>query len=467
MLFPFSIHRSPDELENPGDRIDRHLADRTQRLSAGLAIGSDFRSVTGTLLITRGRGKYLRVNHARSVETRIAETTAAECRRIAMARAANEVVSSTRLAQISYDLANFQAVTAEKLKAQAGKYVDRLLSLAVCDPGYWTTDFDGQVSYTSLCDGPRLAELSGLTVIDSFPSRDLAVGGNGKPLDALPLWLLLADRNSRIARHHIGVFSVGSTTDIFILPPSDGLDTEVPPIRFEQAPGTNLIKLLIDQLQHDTNPGVQSDVNSVDISNLYVNGKRHLPLIAAWRRLVNEYWPPTTTTSFTTRVQPKSICEFNSKFVPIAREFQTTDQLSFPTLLRSAVTLLVESIQERINGGDRRIDVSNRIHLERIWVGAEQKYEASLINQVQQLFSNSDVKSTADLGISCDTSAVVSAILGLMFIDQMPANIPWITGAESQRILGRLTPGRPSVWRQLLMEMADFQPPAMKLSDAV
>ena len=57
--------------------------------------------------------------------------------------------------------------------------------------------------------------------------------------------------------------------------------------------------------------------------------------------------------------------------------------------------------------------------------------------------------------------------MGLLYIDQMPANIPWLTGADSQRILGRLTPGRPGSWRQLIRSMADFHPPAMKLKDAV
>jgi hypothetical protein len=42
-----------------------------------------------------------------------------------------------------------------------------------------------------------------------------------------------------------------------------------------------------------------------------------------------------------------------------------------------------------------------------------------------------------------------------------------LTGANSQRILGRLTIGRASNWRQLLRAMADYQPAAMKLKDAV
>ncbi len=463
MLFPFSIHRSTANLDNPGDRIDRYFADRTQRLSAGLAIGLDFRSVFGTLLITRGRGKYLRVNHARCVETPIADATASECRRIFATDSGKAGVSSAQLTQLSHDLANFQALTAEKLKTEAGKYVDRLLTLAVSDPGFWTTDFDGQISYASLCDSHRLAELSGLTVIDSFPARDLAVGGSGKALAALPLWLLLADRNPRVARHHIGVFQIGPTTDIFLLPPSDGLDSEVPAVRFEQAPGTDLMELL---LKHCLPDSLQQAGNSVDVSRLYVSGKRHLPLIAAWRQLVTDSWHSDEKRS-TASDSSQFSSTFDQKFVELANEFQTSERLSLETLLRSAVALIVEMIQAQIKGRDERFDLKNRIHLERIWVSAGVQYEACLINQIQQSFAKSEIKSTRDLGISRDPSAVVAALLGLMYIDQMPANIPWITGAGSQRILGRLTPGRPTIWRQLLMDMADFQPPAMKLSEAV
>ena len=66
---------------------------------------------------------------------------------------------------------------------------------------------------------------------------------------------------------------------------------------------------------------------------------------------------------------------------------------------------------------------------------------------------------------TCD--AAWTAILGAMFIDQMPGNLPWLTGAATPRILGRITPGAPPVWRQLVREMADHHPAAMRLRDAV
>ena len=72
------------------------------------------------------------------------------------------------------------------------------------------------------------------------------------------------------------------------------------------------------------------------------------------------------------------------------------------------------------------------------------------------------------VGVSDDSiDATISGLLGILHIDQMQGNLPWLTGASDQRVLGRLTPGTPSNWRQLVREMSDFSPPAMKLKDAV
>jgi hypothetical protein len=106
--------------------------------------------------------------------------------------------------------------------------------------------------------------------------------------------------------------------------------------------------------------------------------------------------------------------------------------------------------------------------LDEICVAAIAPLETCLINRFQQQMPKVKVNSISQLGYSADClPAVIAALLGLLHIDQMPANLPWLSGANSQRILGRLTPGRPANWRQLVRSMADFQPPPMKLRDAV
>jgi len=71
------------------------------------------------------------------------------------------------------------------------------------------------------------------------------------------------------------------------------------------------------------------------------------------------------------------------------------------------------------------------------------------------------------IGESVNLEALVAALLGMFHIDQLPGNLPTLTGARSQRILGRLTPGRPSNWRQLIRAMAQHHPAPMKLKDAI
>jgi hypothetical protein len=63
--------------------------------------------------------------------------------------------------------------------------------------------------------------------------------------------------------------------------------------------------------------------------------------------------------------------------------------------------------------------------------------------------------------------ATMAAVLGALFVDQMPANVPQVTGASSQRILGRITPGKPMTWRNLLINMNDGDSPIMRLRDAI
>ena len=63
--------------------------------------------------------------------------------------------------------------------------------------------------------------------------------------------------------------------------------------------------------------------------------------------------------------------------------------------------------------------------------------------------------------------AASAAIMAMMFVDQMPVSIPWLTGCAQPRTAGCLTPGSPASFRRLVMEMGDTRPPVMKLKDAV
>lgn len=363
MLFPF--RNATPRRPIVGDKLDRYALLNSARLFAGLRLSDDFSTLSGGLVVTEGRGKHLRVQHFETRQAAVPASLAAELQKQA---AAPDGHWPTLLA----DLAEFQASEFDRLKRIAGKFVDRILCLAVSDPGLWLRDFDGRLTYLSACDPQKLSVLTGVSVIDGFPARDLAAGGTGRDLEALPYWLWLADRPRKAAQHSSGLLLVDGQGGVvaWFLPGSDGLDEILPEIeRLRLEPG----QLAAEQL-------------AGAIGAFYRRPRPHaLPL----------------------------------------REFHAVD---------SATNLdgLANQVAHLLNVQTNRILVD------------EQALEPTASAEV-----------------------VATALLGALFVDQMPANFPALSNANNQKLLGRITPGTPASWRNLLINMTDSHPPTMKLRDAI
>ena len=222
-------------------------------------------------MVSQGSGKYLRLRHVVEASARIDDAVRNGC----LEFFDSESSKHEDLAPLIADLSATQAVVVEKLKCEAGKYVDRVLAVAVCDPGVWSTDFDGRVGYASMCDANRLAELSGVSVIDSIPARDITVGGTGRNIDALPYWMMFADRNSRVASQSRALLRFGETSKMYTLPPSDGLDADIPTIGLSETIGFRFLDLL-------TRKYFPADQKLSNIDQLYAGGTEVPELKAGW-----------------------------------------------------------------------------------------------------------------------------------------------------------------------------------------
>ncbi len=348
------------------------------------------------------------------------------------------------------DLAEIQSAVVERLKSAAGKYLDRVMAVAVNDPGLWTEDFDGRRSYNSFCDATRLAELSGVTVIDSFPARDIAVGGNGSSLDGIPLWLALADRHAKVANQQRAILTAHGPSCCYRLPPSDGLDADVPDIHREASAGFDFLQQLLGRISG-------ADQGSQPFEKLYANGISSESIHAILRATIEAGHKRLADASGLEIILSQRAVE--KGLMEAVEPYLATRSQSLADFVQTCVVTIVDDLVIRLKQSG---------HLDEICVAAVPPLETCLINRLQQQMPDVRVYSISKLGFSADClSAVIAALLGLLHIDQMPANIPWLSGATSQRILGRLTPGRPANWRQLVRAMADFRPPAMKLRDAV
>jgi len=355
MIFPrLKFWSSESRSESDPDLIHRSLENRQHRLCAGISVDQKFQKIHGCLAVLKGRGRFSKLKYATGASIELSASLQKGCEEIC----GSEKPNTFDLQFLLRDLADAQTLVIEQLKQEAGKYVDRILAISVADPGLWFSDFDDKPLYLPMCDPTTIAESTGIAVIDALPQRDLSVGGTGRPLAALPLWMILADRNPKVADQDcVLVDLTKQTPETFWLPASDGLDAEVPPINWQIADAD----LTADQV--------------------------------------------------------------------IRRAAQTHPQ----------ARLFVH------------FDESQRVGESRSSVEAEPKFE----------------RLDSVIGKMINLDALVAAILGMFHIDQLPGNLPRLTGATSQRILGRLTPGRPSNWRQLIRAMAQYHPAPMKLKDAI
>lgn len=329
-----------------------------------MQLNGDFTRLSASLIVTEGRGKYLRVRHVEAQSTEVPSALAGSLQEQYQAPNGN-------WPPLLSDLADFQAAEFDRLKRVAGKFVDRILCLAVGDPGLWLQDFDGRKTYLSACDPCKLSELTGVSVVDGFPARDLAAGGNGSALSGLPLWLWLADRPQKAARHSTGLILLEENeVTAWFLPGSDGLDEVLPDV---------------ERLQLETQQ-LSSENLAASIATFFQRPRKAgLPL----------------------------------------------QQLIFAAAEESEATVAIT-------------------------VAGLTGLEAEPLPLVPEHSSRPEI-----------ASAVATSILGALFVDQMPGNVPALSGAGIQRILGRITPGSPASWRNLLINMTDSQAPTMKLRDAV
>jgi anhydro-N-acetylmuramic acid kinase len=98
--------------------------------------------------------------------------------------------------------------------------------------------------------------------------------------------------------------------------------------------------------------------------------------------------------------------------------------------------------------------------------GGEQN--GMLLREIAMRLPRVPLARIGDLGLPSEAvGAAAAAILALLHVDQVPANRPEITGADTARVLGRLTPGSPQNWQRLLAEMATCRPAARCLRSAL
>lgn len=278
---------------------------------------------------------------------------------------------------------------------------------------------DGTGFTLQIGNAALLSELTGVTVIADFRSRDIAAGGQGAPLVPAFHQAVFTSNNANRA-----LINIGGIANITYLAKTDSLPTFP-----NTSPST-----LQTTLQNSTVAGFDSGPGNM-LLDAWIKQHKNLDFDA------NGAWASSGTTiapllsnmlaePYFASAPPKSTGRdlFNGTW--LATYLTGTDYLP-QDVARTLVALTAHSIFNAL--------IHHCGSVDEVYLCGGGAQNTLLKNNLQTLLGNITVKTTDDLGIGADwVEAIAFAWLAKQCIDKKTANLPHVTGAKSARILGAI-----------------------------
>lgn len=250
-----------------------------------------------------------------------------------------------------------------------------------------------------LVNGALLAELTGITSIIDFRSRDIAAGGQGAPLVPAFHAAVLAN-----AAEHRVIVNIGGIANLTDLAPNGKVSG------FDCGPGN----LLLDAwaAQHLGKP--------IDENGAWAASGKVLPELLG-RMLAHEFFAAQP---------PKSAGreQFNLDWLREQMNGSEAPQDVQATLLELTSRGIVDAVRSHCRGFDALYVCGGGVH------------NSALMQRLAAL-SGRPVHSTTALGIDPDwMEALAFAWLARQCLEGKPGNLPTVTGAGGPRVLGAIYP---------------------------
>ena len=423
------------------------------RWFAGLHITSDCRRIEAALIGVHGRGDGAPIECRQSMAFDLPAEIIDCYHQLFAEQGSDSSVSafqvSSRFTTLSQELTGVEEEALDELLAESRIPKAEILAVGLQDPGWW--DIEGPTRmYRSLSCPDSLAERTGISIVDSFPARDVACGGAGGPLLPFPAWIVLCcEEKNRV------LLDLGKTARLTFLPSAKQ------PAAHEQIDFKEICPCgsLLDELTVQLTRG-KAGIDSG--GHLTVQGK-HLP------SLLN-YW-----NEFSKRMPSKNAGTVHSKnvwtpagispkhLIRFALEQAASENWSIRDILCTAAYFIAESIAREVENRYGKRKSATEVLLTGGGCG-----HGLLLSRLGKNLDGWTQKTIKDCGVAGDSfDAVCVAILALFFADQIPAAVPGITGAEIARTLGRITPGSPQNWARILDEILQAKVHSRSLRSAM
>ncbi|USX26213.1 anhydro-N-acetylmuramic acid kinase [Oxalobacteraceae bacterium OTU3CINTB1] len=306
-----------------------------------------------------------------------------------------------REALAANQLAQFYAQCVTQLLDEAGRAADTVRAVAVHGQ---TIRHRPESGFTRQTNNPALlAELCGIDVIADFRSRDIAAGGQGAPLvPAFHQALFGKPGQARV------VANIGGISNISVLDGEGGV------IGFDTGPGNVLMDAWIGRHL----------AKEYDADGAWAASGREIPELL--QELLHEPYFALPAPKSTGR--DLFHLEWLDTRLAVYGDAAPEDVQS--TLTKLTAVSLARAIQAYGGGADA------------VYVCGGGAYNGVLMSELGAALGNNVlVASTQALGVAPNrVEALAFAWLGYRFSERLAGNLPSVTGAKGERVLGALYP---------------------------
>ena len=274
-------------------------------------------------------------------------------------------------------------------------------------------DFGGKkISSTlQLGDPAVLAQLTGITTVGDFRVADVAVGGQGAPLVPYFDWLFFKRLKKNVLALNIG----GISNITFI--PEDGDLTKV--IAFDCGPGNMLIDQLMQRLYEKP---FDKNGRIAKIGNFSERIFNHLLKID----------------DFIKKVPPRSTGRehYGKEFVLKILRKSLRSRIQEPEIIHTVSKYTAYVIYDSYNKF-----IFPKYKADLLVVGGGGSRNPFIMQSLQEYFQGVKVTNTSEFNLDEDyKEAICFAVLANELIEGRPTNLPQVTGAERQVLLGKICP---------------------------
>ncbi|MDR1384605.1 MAG: anhydro-N-acetylmuramic acid kinase [Planctomycetaceae bacterium] len=375
-------------------------------------------------------------------------------------------------------LLEIQEETIRELLHIVGVTPSELLAVGVHDPGVWCVDtfHDNDLPNVSfrktnsqsqdangfsdeyiqsiqkisplfqetLCDTITLAARTGHNILDAFSAMDLSTGGQGGPFLPLSYWAILHSPD----KHRL-LLDLGQEVRMTFLPNSS--HSNKMQIGYGSA---GVCGGLIDPIVQHLTDGEQT---FDEAGRLAVQGTR-LPELSEILERIALFDVPSTRSHWS-----PFACLFAAKQVSAILEQAKKKAWS----LRDVLYTIAQSMSEHIARSIRQ-QFGPILNDTEILIAGGGSRHSILVKQLQKELRYGEWTTLDKLKILPNTlDAVAIAVLVSLTVNQIPGNLPHLTGAETECLLGRFIPGSPQNWQRLIQHITTAQPAVRSLRSAV